>query len=943
MDYKDTLNLPKTSFEMRAKLPEKERATIQKWEEESLYHRILEKNRGKPKFVLHDGPPYANGNIHHGHVLNKVLKDIIVRYRNMSGFYTAFIPGWDCHGLPIEQQVLKNYEDQGIDHHTVDPAKIRIKCRKHAEKFVKIQRDEFKRMLCTGDWENPYLTMTPKYEATIARELGRWIEKGHLYKGFKPVYWDPVFETALAEAEIEYGEHESPSVYVKFPLVGDLSSVVPKAAGKKAFVVIWTTTPWTLPANLAIAFGPHIEYAAVQVGDEVYIMASDRLPDAAKDIGWQEGDYEIIGTLSADDLVKFKSRHPWIDRDSIHIIADYVTLEQGTGCVHTAPGHGVEDYESGIRYGLDIYAPVDEKGRFTKDVEKYAGMFVFDANPVIVNDMKEMGVLLNPPNQTIKHQYPHSWRSKKPIIFRATEQWFFKIDHNDLRKKALDEIKKTTWIPHWGEARITGMIENRPDWCISRQRVWGVPIPVFRCKDCGEDLVDANIAYHLADLYEEHTTDIWFTWSTKELLPEGTKCKHCGSENLEKTTHIVDVWFDSGVSWAAVCENNEDLGVPTDLYLEGSDQHRGWFHSSLLCSVATRGHAPYKTVLTHGFVVDEKGHKFSKSSRNYVPIDRIINKYGAEIMRMWVVAEDYRNDIRFSNEILNRLVDGYRKIRNTFRFMVGNLYDFSPDEHANAKQHLESIDKWALMKLSEVSARIIKAYENYEFHVIYHTVLDFCTNWLSAFYLDILKDRLYVEAPHSNTRKAAQYVVFEITSALARLLAPILPHTMEEVWENMPTFSNKPESVHLTDFPNPDSFIERDEELLKKWDVLIDVREAVLKELEKSRREKLIGHSLDARVALYAASDSLRSVLAEYGEKNLADLFIVSQVELTNEAAGVDYSEDVFGLHIAVKRALGTKCERCWIYNEEVGSNEKYPDVCPRCASVLEEIGAEGE
>ncbi len=937
MDYKDTLNLPKTTFEMRGKLPEAEPKSLEKWERLNVYKKLMEKNVGKPKFVLHDGPPYANGSIHHGHVLNKVLKDIVVRYRNMDGHFAAFTPGWDCHGLPIEQQVIKGFEAEGKDFHEIPPEEIRLACRKYAQKYVDIQRNESKRVLCMGDWENPYVTMSHKYEATIARELGRWIEKGFLFKGYKPVLWDPVFETALAEAEIEYEEHESPSIYVRFDLAGDLAQFVPAAAGKKTYTVIWTTTPWTLPANLAIAFGPQIEYAALEHDGAVYIMASERIADAMRDIGWS--DYKIIGTLSADDLMKLKSRHPFIDRDSVHIQAPYVTLEQGTGCVHTAPGHGVEDYESGVQYGIPAYAPVDERGRFTKDVAKYAGMFVFDANSIIMADMKAAGTLLNPIGQKIKHQYPHSWRSKKPVIFRATEQWFFKIDHDDLRKRAMEEIEKTIWIPHWGKARILGMIEKRPDWCVSRQRVWGVPLPTFACKSCGADYYSAKAAFHLADLYEKHTTDIWFTWEPNKLLPEGTKCEKCGASDFAVGTHIVDVWFDSGVSWAAVCEDDPNLGVPVDLYLEGSDQHRGWFHSSLLCGTATRGRAPFKTVLTHGFVVDEKGFKFSKSSRNYIPIEESINKQGAEILRLWVVGEDYRNDIRFSGEILNRLVDGYRKIRNTFRFMLGNISDYNRDADKTLESELCELDRYILMRLHALIDKIRGAYESYEFHLLYHEIMNFCINDLSSFYLDIVKDRLYVEAKNGKERETAQHVIFTITSALARLLAPVLPHTMEEVWEAMPAFDGKAESVHLSDVPIACSVIEPDSEFMSNFEKLIDVRKVVLKELEQRRRDKLIGHSLDAAVLLYAASDSLRDQLAAYGEKNLADLFIVSQVKITAEAAGKDYSEEVFGLHVDVQKAAGQKCERCWIYNEEIGSDAGHPTVCPRCASVLKKSG----
>ena len=937
MEYKKTLNLPRTKFDMRARLPEREPKSVQRWEEMDLYGTIIERNKNKPKFVLHDGPPYANGMIHHGHVLNKTLKDIVVRYRNMAGYLTAYTPGWDCHGLPIEQQVLQNYKQNGMDFHDIPVPKIRAACRRYAQKYVGIQKQQFRDILCTGDWENPYLTLTLKYESTIAREMARWIEKGHLYKGFKPVLWDTVFETALAEAEIEYEDHESPSVYVKFPLEGDLSTVLPEAAGKPAFVVIWTTTPWTLPANLAIAFGPSIEYCAIEHDGEVFVFARGLLEASMKDIGWSEDSYSIIGDLNSTDMLKFNSRHPWIDRQSKHVEADYVTLEQGTGCVHTAPGHGEDDYITGLKNGLDILTPVDAKGCLTKDVDKYAGMFVFDANPVIVKDMHEAGILLNPPNQKIKHQYPHSWRSKKPVIFRATPQWFFKLDHNELRAKAIEEIAATNWIPHWGEARINGMVTNRPDWCISRQRAWGVPIPTFTCTECEEDLVDAGVAHRMADLFAEHTSDIWFQWEAKDLLPEGTVCPKCGGTHFKQGSHIVDVWFDSGVSWAAVCEDNEMLGTPVDLYLEGSDQHRGWFHSSLLCSVATRGKAPYKTVLTHGFVVNEHGRKYSKSSRNYVPIEKITKKYGAEILRMWVVSEDYRNDIRFSDTILSRMVDAYRKIRNTFRFLLGNISDYNPVEDRVGDEALESIDRWALMKLRSLVERFKTAYETYDLHVIYHSLVEFCTNDLSAFYLDIIKDRIYVEKTDSATRRAAQRTMYEIASVMSRMLAPVLPHTTEEIWAAMPAFEGKQESIHLEAFPTVEDGLAADTAFMESWGTLIDVRDDVLKKLEEARRNKEIGHSLDARVKLYAAPEKLRSLLAQRGEKFMADLFIVSQVEFVGEPDDL-LTGELAGLHMGIGKARGKKCDRCWIYHEETGSDDTYPDTCPRCAGVLHAI-----
>ena len=915
-DLKGTLNLPRTSFAMKAQLSQKEPEMMKKWESLRLYDKILEARRSAPVFVLHDGPPFANGHIHLGTALNKILKDFIVKSKTMQGHLTAYLPGWDCHGLPIEIKV-----DQLLGQRKKDMSLIAIReeCKAYALKFIDIQRREFMRLGVFGEWDKPYLTMDPEYEGDVLRRLAAFFAAGNVYKGKRPVYWCSTCQTALAEAEIEYRDRRSPSIYVKFPLISDLSRKYPKLKGKKVSVLIWTTTPWTIPANLAIAFHPEHEYAAFEAGPEVYIAAKRLIPLLAEELGL--GRVKILETFTGSDLKGLKARHPFIDRESVFVLAHYVTLDTGTGAVHTAPGHGQEDYWTGIEYGLDIYTPVDEKGCFTPDVARYAGLNVFKANRLIMDDMKRDGSLLKEAELT--HSYPHCWRCKNPVIFRATPQWFISMDKSGLRQKALAEIKKVRWIPGWGEERIANMVANRPDWCISRQRIWGVPIPAFACKACGEVLAGEAICLRAADVFSREGSNSWFVKKEEELLPEGTKCPKCGSRDLAKESNILDVWFESGASHS-VLGKRPDLPWPSDVYIEGHDQHRGWFNSSLLVGLAARGGAPYRAVITHGFILDEQGRAMSKSMGNVIDPGEIIAKHGAEVLRLWTAMLDYREDAPFGNEILQRIVEAYRKLRNTWRFMLGNLYDFAPDKDSLAPDKLLPLDRWALEKAAAVGQRILKAYQDYEYHIIFHTIYNFFTVEMSAVYLDILKDRLYCSAETSNLRRSAQTALFAILKDTLLLMAPILPFTAEEAWEMMPGFKEKTQSVHLGLFPAYD----------RKWiapgefdelERLLRLREKVLKELEKAREEKRIGNSLEARVVLKVAS-SEEPLLARY-RSELPSLFIVSDVGWEKHS-GSD-------TEVAVEQAPGQKCRRCWNYSLEVGKSSEYPGLCRRCREVV--------
>ncbi len=923
MDYKETLNLPKTDFPMRGNLPQREPEILQRWQQLELDRKLSEPDGDKPNFTLHDGPPYANGNIHIGHALNKILKDIVVKSKRMQGYYAPYVPGWDCHGLPIE---LKVDQKLGKKKREMTKAQIRKECRVYAETWVNTQSEEFQRLGIFGDWKHPYLTMHTAYEAATARELARFAERGGLYKGKKPVHWCSSCVTALAEAEVEYDDHTSPSIYVKFPYVDDLPEGCEAMAGKPVSFVIWTTTPWTIPANLAVCLHPELDYVAVQTSEEILVLAEGLYQQVLTELGIE--DAEVIATFQGSLFEKRNCQHPFYDRPSLIVLGDYVTLEAGTGCVHTAPGHGQDDYLTGLRYGLEIYNPVDDYGRYHSDLELFGGMKLKEANAAVTAELAERGALLQ--ESSISHSYPHCWRCKKPIIFRATEQWFISMEANDLRKKALEHINDVQWIPHWGRERIYNMIENRPDWCISRQRSWGVPITVFYCTSCGESLADGKLMHHVADLFEETGSDLWFEKEAAELLPEGTVCPHCDGNDFRKEMDILDVWFDSGVSHAAVLEQQDHLQTPADLYLEGSDQHRGWFHSSLLASVGTRDTAPYKAVLTHGFVLDEKGRPMSKSVGNVVAPEKVIKKYGAEILRLWVATQDYRNDTRVGDQILKQVSEAYRRIRNTARYILGNINDFDPATDMVAPADMLEIDRWALSRLEGLAQRVFKAYDAYEFHVLHHAVHNFCGVDMSAFYLDVLKDRLYTAPAGSLARRSAQTAMYRILDTLTRVMAPVLSFTSEEIWSFLP--GEREESVHLAGFPEFEQGL-ADPVLEAKYEKLLALRSDVSKVLEQARVEKLIGHSLDACVELSADGD-LAILLNEMADE-LAALLIVSQVTVTEDLDGTT-GEKLPELKIRVSKAGGEKCSRCWNYATSVGQNSEHPEVCERCLPALQ-------
>jgi isoleucyl-tRNA synthetase len=972
LDLKKTVNLPKTGFAQKANLTQAEPARLKKWEELDLYQKIREARLGAEKFILHDGPPYANADIHLGTAMNKVLKDFIVKSRTMMGYDAPYVPGYDCHGLPIELYVDRKL---GAKKANMSPVSIRRACREHAAQALKNQTRDFKRLGILGTWDHPYLTMSNHYEAETARMFGRFVERGYVYKGARPVYWCIHDQTALAEAEVEYHQHSSPSVYVKFPLRTDPAQIDPALAGKKVFVLIWTTTPWTLPANLGIAVHPDFEYSAFEHGDEVYIVASDLVEAVAAKCGLNAGETKphVLARFQGSKLDRMECGHAWLDRVSLLMVGEHVTLggeadaeteldvseaqkkpsdsKAGTGAVHTAPGHGHDDFVIGKRYGLDIYCPVDNAGRFTPEVEYFAGQKVFDANPQIVEFMKQRGVLLF--SENYDHRYPHCWRCKNPVIFRATPQWFIAMDQahdgavekdedgrdrsnytdnlpenpaTPLRDASLREIEQVNWIPSWGVDRMRNMLKGRPDWCVSRQRVWGVSIPVFYCVGCNEAVAETSVINHVADIFEKESGDAWYTREAKDLLPEGYVCKGCGAAEWTKETDILDVWFDSGVSSIAVLENREELRWPADVYLEGGDQFRGWFNSSLMVGLAAHDHAPYKTVITHGWTLDGQGRAMHKSAGNAVEPDVIIKQSGAEIIRLWCASSDYFDDMRASDEILQRVTDGYRKLRNTARFALGNLYGFDPARDSIAVDEMEDIDRWALVELNSLLTKVRLAYDAYEFHSVYHAVYNFATVTLSARYFDIIKDRLYTFAPRNKKRLSAQTALYKIADALARILAPILVFTADEIWENLPNRDEAEPSVHLAQFLNADA--DKNEVLVARWNRLFEIRDEVLRALETARVAKEIGSSLEAKVTLSASGETFNLLASQKSE--LRYLFIVSQVELQE-------SNDVKGVSISVTQADGEKCERCWNYSTRVGESATFPTVCERCAQALEE------
>lgn len=927
MDYKKTLNLPRTKFKMKANLTQKEPEFLKKWEKEDLYGQLEAAGSGKPVYMLHDGPPYANGHIHLGTAFNKVLKDIILKSKRMAGFHCPYIPGWDCHGLPIEHNVDK---ELGEKKKKIGKLAFRGACRKYARKWIKIQKADFKRLGVFGDWENPYLTIDFAYETAIAREFNRFLVNGSVTRSKKPVYWCSSCVTALAEAEVEYYDHSSPSIFVKFRVKEDLSDIIPELAGKNVSVVIWTTTPWTLPANLAVAFHPDFTYAAVETGGEVLIVAEELVEQAFTEFGID--DYKVIATFSAAGLEKRTCRHPFMERESLLVLANYVTLDTGTGCVHTAPGHGRDDYLTGLRYGLEPLSPVDNHGLFTDEAGPYSGLFITDANQVIIDDLSKNGSLIK--HDTLSHSFPHCWRCKKPVNFRATEQWFISMEKNDLRKKALAAIKELAWTPRWGMERIYGMVETRPDWCLSRQRAWGVPLTVFYCKKCGEVANNEQVNERINELFTKEGADAWFSHEIADFLGADATCAKCGSDEFEKEEDILDVWFDSGVSYAAVLEER-NLPVPADLYLEGSDQHRGWFQSSLLASMGTRGVPPYKGVLTHGFVVDGHGKKMSKSIGNVIAPKEIIDKYGAEILRMWVGFEDYRDDIKISDEILKQLSDGYRKIRNTIRYFLGNLSDFDPAADRVDFADMEELDRWALSQMEQLKSKVAKGYHEFEFHTVMHALHYFCTVTMSAFYLDIIKDRLYTSTPTSRERRSAQTVLYEILDALIRMMTPVLSFTMAEVWSYLPPDAEREANPFVAGFaPFRDEYLQPD--LEKRWERLLEIRSEVTRVLEHARRDKIIGHSLEAEVRL-AADGELSDFLKENWSQ-LETISIVSAMHQTEQAEAGSVESEIPGLSILVKPARGEKCERCWIRSETVGRNSSHPEICERCSGVMAEI-----
>ncbi len=923
-DYNNTIHLPKTDFPMRAGLPKREPEFLAKWEEDHIYDTLMKKNEGKPLFILHDGPPYANGNLHLGHALNKILKDFIIRYKNMTGYKAPYVPGWDTHGLPIERQAIAAF---GLDRHKVSNKEFCEKCKEFALEHVNTQREQFKRLGVVGDWENPYLTLTNDFVAKQIEVFGEMAKKGYIYKGLKPVYWCPHDETALAEAEIEYKDSTCESIYVKFAVKDDkgkISAIL--GTTENVYFVIWTTTTWTLPGNLAISVNPYFEYSFVKVPNgEIYVLATDLISSVAKASGIES--YEIVGTIQGSELEYITTQHPLMDRDSLVIVGEHVTLDAGTGCVHTAPGFGADDFIVCQKYPeIPMIVPVDSKGYATEDAGKYAGMYYEKTNPVILEDLKAQGALLAV--ETMEHSYPHCWRCKNPIIFRATEQWFCSVDAmKDDAVKACHDIQ---WIPAWGEERMTSMIQERSDWCISRQRIWGVPIPIFFCKKCGKPMVNEKTIQLVADLFREHGTSAWFDMDANDILTDDIKCE-CGCNSFTKETDTMDVWFDSGSSHAAVMDERDDLTYPADVYLEGNDQYRGWFQSSMLTAIATKGTAPYKTVITHGMIVDEERQKMSKSKGNGMSPQEITRESGADILRLWVSSADYRVDMKISKKMFKQLSQNYLKIRNTARYIIGNLDGFTVDQMVPYDQMLE-LDKWALMKCNDLVGRVRAAYDSYEFHTVTHAIHNFCVVDMSNFYLDVIKDRLYCDDGVS--RLSAQTAIYRILDALVRMISPILCFTADEIWHAMPHQEGDDlDNILFNDMPSYDASLAFDEAAMIRWEKIIAVRDDVNKALEQARGAKLIGKPLEANVVI-TASDAGREFLESCGQ-DLAKLCIVSSVSIQSGEGEGDEYEALGGIKIAVSHMEGEKCARCWIYDPTVGENAEHPCLCARCASVI--------
>jgi len=932
---KNTLNLPQTSFPMKANLPQNEPSWLARWAEMGLYGKIRVARQNAPVFTLHDGPPYANGEIHLGTGFNKLLKDFIVKSRTLAGFNAPYIPGWDCHGLPIEINVDK---ELGTRKAKMTTEQIRQHCRRYAEKYVELQRRQFVRLGVFGEWDKPYLTMDRDYEALIAETFLEFLERGYVYRGRKSIYWCISDKTALAEAEVEYEEHRSRSIYVKYRLASDPAHLDPAMAGRKVSLIIWPTTPWPLPASMAVAFHPDFEYVvAADPSGEAYILESRRHEPTLHETGLKAT--QVLARIPGRKLEHIEMQHPFLDRKLPGVLADYVSAEDGTGCVHTAPGHGREDYQTGVKYGLEIYCPVDEAGEITEGPPEYRGRKVFDANEPIVELLRARGTLVGLAGW-LTHSYPHCWRCHKPIIFRASEQWFIDIDHDGLRQRALDEIKKVQWSPEWGEERIGNMIATRPDWCISRQRVWGVPITMFHCQTCQKPVMDASLGRRAVELFRQEGSDAWYSHPVEELVPPGAKCPTCGGTDLRKETDILDVWFESGCSHLAVLGRRPDVPWPSDVYLEGNDQYRGWFHSSLLIAVGLKGAAPYRQVLTPGWTLDAEGRAMSKSLGNTVDPQEVTRTYGAEIVRLWAASVDFREDVVLSPEILVRLSEAYRKLRNTLRYCLSNLYDFAPGRDCVTAEQLEEIDAWALWRTAQVLEAVEAGYKDYAFHKVYRGLYDFATIDLSAFYFDILKDRLYTAPAKSVRRRAGQTTLWLIADALVRALAPMLCFTADEVWSHLPSSTGREPSVHLAQFTTPaqlrQGIPERHLKRLVNWERLVAVRNEVLKALEMARQEKRIGGGLEAKVRLSVNGD-LAPLLDEYRHA-LPALFIVSQVELGGDSLEGTYQSQLPGLAVRVERATGEKCARCWNYSERVGEDVRHPGVCERCSAALREI-----
>ncbi len=926
-DYNETINLPKTDFPMRASLPQREPGFLKQWQENKTYEKLQEMTKGRPLKVLHDGPPFSNGNIHMGTAMNKVLKDFINRYNSMSGFHSPYIPGWDNHGMPIESAIIKK---EKLDRKKMSIPEFRDACRDFAMGFVKKQMEQFVRLGVLGDWDHPYLTMDPSFEAREVKVFGEMYKKGYIYKGLKPVYWCPHDETALAEAEIEYQEDPCTSIYVKFRVKDDLGKLSPYCDLEKTYFIIWTTTTWTLPGNLAIALHPRESYVLIKADNgENYIVAEALAEKTMAEGGISS--YEITARFKGSDLEYIKTQHPFLDRESVVVNADYVTMDSGTGCVHTAPGFGAEDYMTGKKYGLEMLVPVDDRGYQTKDAGKFAGLRYDESNKAIYDDMVASGALFA--SQEISHTYPHCWRCKNPIIFRATPQWFCSVDA--FKDKAVEACKDVTWLPAWGGDRIIGMIKERADWCISRQRHWGLPIPVFYCAECGKPVCTDETIEAVSRLFGSEGSNAWYIKEASDILPQGFKCPHCGGTHFTKETDTLDGWFDSGSTHFAVLENK--IKWPADIYLEGADQYRGWFQSSLLTAVGAKDSgAPYKTVLTHGWVVDGEGKAMHKSLGNTVdPLD-VIKEYGADVLRLWVASSDYRADVRVSKEIFKQLSQAYLKIRNTAKYMLGNLNGFDPENGMVAPENMQEIDRWAITRLNSLIEKVIKGYEDYEYHVVYHAVRNFCVVDMSNFYLDVIKDRLYCEEKDGELRRSAQTAMYLILDAMVRMLAPIICFTADEIWKAMPhKKDDNAENIAFNSMAKSCSEYALSDEQMEKWNALVALRDDVNLVLEEARASKLIGKPLEAHVELYAQGGTAEKLSAE--TELLKTLFIVSDVTVSEEGSGTP-CQSWEGVSARVTKAEGEKCERCWTYSKDVGSDSEHPTLCPRCAAVVSKM-----